>query len=177
MYSSSIVMAAAIVFSSAGASPVTQLEARAGTTSKYGDYSGSTSSYGDGSGTYVRTDDVGTYASGVKCWTDLVRTHRTIRPAFSFLANQLASSTSLPAFRPKTGSRMRIPSTVHLLPSAPAVPLPAPNPAHGGIWLGLSSRNGISSRTSGPSLAHSTPAEVNRFARPPSRQTPATGTT
>ncbi|CAL8584275.1 hypothetical protein XPA_009880 [Xanthoria parietina] len=71
MYSSSIVMAAAIVFSSAGASPVTQLDARAGTTSKYGDYSGSTSSYGDGSGTYVRTDDVGTYASGVKCWTDL----------------------------------------------------------------------------------------------------------
>lgn len=84
MYSSSIVMAAAIVFSSAGASSVTQLDARAGTTSKYGDYSGSTSSYGDGSGTYVRTDDVGTYASRVKCWTDLVRIHRSIRPAFGF---------------------------------------------------------------------------------------------
>jgi hypothetical protein len=36
-----------------------------------GDYTGSTSSFADGSGTYVRTDDVHRYASGVKCWTDL----------------------------------------------------------------------------------------------------------
>ncbi|KAI4188748.1 MAG: hypothetical protein L6R41_001938 [Letrouitia leprolyta] len=61
----------ALLISSALASPAKRLDARAGTTSTYGDYTGSTSSYADGSGTYVRTDDVGTYASGVKCWTDL----------------------------------------------------------------------------------------------------------
>lgn len=46
---------------------------RAGTTAQLGDYTGSTSSYPDGSGTYVDTEDEGTYASGVKCWTDIVR--------------------------------------------------------------------------------------------------------
>ncbi|KAL8715458.1 MAG: hypothetical protein Q9220_000792 [cf. Caloplaca sp. 1 TL-2023] len=67
----STVAAATVMFAPISASPFKQLDARAGTTSTYGDYTGSTSSYGDGSGTYVRTDDVGTYASGVKCWTDL----------------------------------------------------------------------------------------------------------
>ncbi|KAL8815937.1 MAG: hypothetical protein Q9223_004984 [Gallowayella weberi] len=70
-YPTPLIWAAAITVSSTLASPVNQLDPRAGTTSRLGDYSGSTSSYGDGSGTYVRTDDVGTYASGMKCWTDL----------------------------------------------------------------------------------------------------------
>lgn len=48
---------------------------RAGTTAQLGDYTGSTSSYADGSGTYVDSKDQGTYASGVKCWTDIVRSH------------------------------------------------------------------------------------------------------
>lgn len=42
------------------------------TTAYFGDFTGSTSSYADGSGTYDFTQDVGTYASGVKCWTDFV---------------------------------------------------------------------------------------------------------
>ena len=46
---------------------------RAGTTAELGDYTGDTSSYPDGSGTYVDSKDQGTYASGVKCWTDIVR--------------------------------------------------------------------------------------------------------
>ncbi|KAL8847542.1 MAG: hypothetical protein Q9221_007401 [Calogaya cf. arnoldii] len=58
-------------FSLACGSPRKQLDARAGTTRKLGDYTGSTSSYADGLGTYIRSEDVGTYASGVKCWTDL----------------------------------------------------------------------------------------------------------
>ena len=45
---------------------------RAGTTAELGDYTGDTSSYADGSGTYVDSKDQGTYASGVKCWTDIV---------------------------------------------------------------------------------------------------------
>lgn len=150
MYPSTLIWAATIVFSSACGSPVNQLDTRAGTTSKYGDYTGSTSSYGDGSGTYVRTDDVGTYASGVKCWTDLVCRPPSLDPALEFFADECTSSTSPQAFKPKTGSRMRIPSIVHLRPSAPAGLLPAPNPAHGGTWLGQSSRNGISSRIFGP---------------------------
>lgn len=42
-----------------------------GATDTFGDYTGSISSYADGSGTYVRTQDVHRYSSGVKCWTDL----------------------------------------------------------------------------------------------------------
>ena len=53
-----------------------ELLRRAGTTSYFGDYTGSTSSYPDGSGTYIRSEDVGTYASGIKCWTDLVSSKR-----------------------------------------------------------------------------------------------------
>ena len=41
-------------------------------TKYYGDYTGCAASYPDGSGTYVETKDVHHYASGVKCWTDLV---------------------------------------------------------------------------------------------------------
>ncbi|KAI4116149.1 MAG: hypothetical protein LQ345_003378 [Seirophora villosa] len=70
-YSTFLCAAAALIISTVHASPTKQLDARAGTTKIYGDYTGSTSSYADGSGTYVRSDDVGTYASGVKCWTDL----------------------------------------------------------------------------------------------------------
>ncbi|KAL8995632.1 MAG: hypothetical protein Q9169_004675 [Polycauliona sp. 2 TL-2023] len=80
MHSSPFICAAAILFSPAFGSPVNQLDARAGTTGTYGDYSGSTSSYSDGSGTHVSTDDVGTYASGVKCWTDLHLLHSKANP-------------------------------------------------------------------------------------------------
>ena len=61
--------------SSEGTSAADMLFKRAGTTAQLGDYTGSTSSYPDGSGTYVDSKDQGTYASGVKCWTDIVRFH------------------------------------------------------------------------------------------------------
>ncbi|MDI1488745.1 MAG: hypothetical protein OHK93_008021 [Ramalina farinacea] len=41
-------------------------------TSDLGDFTGQTSSYQDGSGTYMESKDVHYYASGVKCWTDIV---------------------------------------------------------------------------------------------------------
>ena len=59
--------------SSEGSSDSNLLFKRAGTTAELGDYTGSTSSYPDDSGTYVDSKDQGTYASGVKCWTDIVR--------------------------------------------------------------------------------------------------------
>ena len=65
---------------SAGSSEPEMFFKRAGTTAQLGDYTGSTSSYPDGSGTYVDSKDQGTYASGVKCWTDIVRA----RPTSSF---------------------------------------------------------------------------------------------
>ena len=37
----------------------------------YGDHEGSVSSYTDGSGTFIRSDDIHTYASRDKCWTEL----------------------------------------------------------------------------------------------------------
>lgn len=58
--------------SSEGSSDSNLLFKRAGTTAQLGDYTGDTSSYPDGSGTYVDSKDQGTYASGVKCWTDIV---------------------------------------------------------------------------------------------------------
>ncbi|KAF6222549.1 hypothetical protein HO173_013358 [Letharia columbiana] len=57
--------------SAEGSSDSNLLFKRAGTTAQLGDYTGSTSSYPDGSGTYVDSKDQGTYASGVKCWTDI----------------------------------------------------------------------------------------------------------
>ena len=62
---------------------------RAGTTAQLGDYTGDTSSYPDGSGKYVDSKDQGTYASGVKCWTDIVRLHPTSSNPISAALDQL----------------------------------------------------------------------------------------
>lgn len=77
--------------SSEGSSESSLLFKRAGTTSQLGDFTGSTSSYPDGSGTYVDSEDQGTYASGVKCWTDVVS---TLPHQFCFA--RLSQSLSVP---------------------------------------------------------------------------------
>ncbi len=74
--------------SSEGTSAADTLFKRAGTTAQLGDYTGSTSSYPDGSGTYVDSKDQGTYASGVKCWTDIVRFHLALFSVQPYLQKQ-----------------------------------------------------------------------------------------
>ena len=74
---------------------------RAGTTAQLGDFTGDTSSYPDGSGTYVTSKDQGTYASGVKCWTDIVRSNlRKLRGILAALTSHSTTSPTSTKLRP-----------------------------------------------------------------------------
>ena len=97
--------------SSEGSAELEHLFKRDGTTAQSGDYTGSTSSYPDGSGTYVDSKDQGTYASGVKCWTDIVGSRSLPSPATQNImkmyptTNDRHSSTSQTNTKPKPGHR------------------------------------------------------------------------
>lgn len=49
----------------------TSIQKRGYKNKVYGDHEGSVSSYPDGSGKFIRSDDIHTYASRDKCWTEL----------------------------------------------------------------------------------------------------------
>ena len=80
--------------SSGEASSPNELSRRSGTTSFFGDYTGSTSQYPDGSGVYQDSRDVGTYISGVKCWTDLVSAARQFSLSFIFQTSYAETTDS-----------------------------------------------------------------------------------
>lgn len=66
------------------------LVTRGATFNDFGDHTGSTSRYNtDSTGTYVKSGDVYTYSSGVKCWTDLVNGYFSLLDRSPLLTNQL----------------------------------------------------------------------------------------